>query len=457
MEGVRFMHTTAVEFLSKHSRLIKSHLSGIDMMDRACQSFLAFIKSISINEFYVLNSEVSRDDPFLTSEFIHRLTRIMEIFKNDAFSFHDTKYSPKSKSRFLGFLDNVERIASQEFQKGMESTHQIRLSNPITTEDKSYYKSYPIAVMSILELPSAQLIALLAAKHLLFEYFDKDGRCDLRTQTDPEFRKLITHALLSGVSQRLHSPRVFQMFEMIFKAGISPNTLLCKVEYSTETNDHGDLWTWLLRRLVFMDPQAACLYQGKNKHGGRLHYRLIELFLRYGASEDFTLTFGPCYEGIGPNRLLVRAHAGDYNCQRTTLDLQMFDDICVDYQLDIVGFARERGGVLTLRDLFAYWFPQDCGHLYALLDKRCPTLFETEDIIKSRDSPSPGMPVVFPEEHRCFELGEHGEMFDQFDPRKVPGGYRQCLSHSEKCFRDFEAKLESKGLGHLYKVQHERT
>ncbi|KAI1657042.1 hypothetical protein F4813DRAFT_381115 [Daldinia decipiens] len=389
------------EFLRNHVRLIRSYLSGIDMMDRICQSFLAFIKSISINDF------------------------------------HGTEDSPGSKNRFLGFLENVEQIAIPEFQKGIGSKRKIRSFNAIVIADYSSYRTSPSCKMFMLELPSAQLITILAAGQLLFEYFDKDGRCDLRTQTDPEFRQLIAHAVLSGVSMRLDGPRVFQMFEILFEAG--------------ETKDHGDLWAWLLRRLVLMGPHETHLYQSVNKSVMRLRYRLIELFIRHGASEDFTLTFGPCYEGTDFNRLLVRVHAGDSNCRRTTLDLEIFKDICIDYQLDIVSFARERGGVLTLRDLFAYWLPQDCSHLYALLDKKCSTLFEAEDISESRDSPPPRMPAVFPEKHRCFEPGEHGEMTDQFDPRKVPDGYRQCLSHSEKCFMDFKAKLESKGLGHLCK------
>ncbi|KAI0851727.1 hypothetical protein F5Y00DRAFT_274615 [Daldinia vernicosa] len=457
MEGVRFMHATAVEFLSKHASPVSSYLSGIDTVDRTCQSFLAFIKSISMNEFY----DSKRNSYRFEREFMFQLSCIMEIFKNNGLVFREAEYSPKSKSRFLGFLDHVEQIVHQRFQKGTESKRQPPLYSAISYEDSSSYSSSLLSINFIIALPLAQLITGLAAQDLLFEYFDRDGRCDLRTQTDPEFRKLIMHAVISGASGQLHNPRAFQMFEMLFKAEISPNAPLTLSFPSTEANDNGDdnsgLWAWVLRRLLFMDPQAAGLYQGKHKYNGQLYYRLIELFVRYGASEDFTLTFGPCYEGIGSNRLIVRVHAGNSNCQRTILDLEMFRDICVDYQLDIVSFARERGGVLTLRDLFAYWFPQDCSHLYALLDKRCPISPATEDTIEPCDPHFHAMPVVFPKEHRCFKQSEYGRVIDTFRMEEVPDGYRQCLSHSEKCFRDFEAKLENKGLKHLYKMQHERT
>ncbi|KAI0122548.1 hypothetical protein F4814DRAFT_446483 [Daldinia grandis] len=93
----------------------------------------------------------------------------------------------------------------------------------------------------------------------------------------------------------------------------SPN-----IRMGDATNDHGDLWAWT------------------NANVGNGFTTSSSNSLSDTAPEKtllWPLAFGPCYEEIGPSRHLVRVHAGDSNCQRTILGLEVFRDICVDQRV----------------------------------------------------------------------------------------------------------------------------
>ncbi|KAK6953534.1 hypothetical protein Daesc_005839 [Daldinia eschscholtzii] len=442
IKGVRFMHGSAVEFLRRNPKLFKPYLGEIDAIDLTCQSFLAFLKSAGADEFFASRTR-DESSSHHECEFISQFYRIIEAYQINHSSYCDTEYGAVTRRRFFAFLDNVEQLAIPLLQEGLKQEREIRLENSISIVSASDHRTSGLSLRNAIHVPLTQLISVLVARLLLFEYFDDDGRCNLQTQTDPEFRKRIVKAVLSKISWgRFNDPRAFKMLETIFKGGISPNTPY-EVTYREESILEGDdLWTWTLQRIIFVVTEPRSRSEAQEASKWRFQYKTIELCLRYGASEDFTLRFGPCYEKIGSGRLLVRVHAADSKGQVRDSTIDQHYVIYVDYQLNIVRYAREKGGVLTLRDLLAYCFPRHYDYLCSLLDKKQPSSLETNDMIETPDSQLPGMPVLFPEEHRCFEFRENIGQADWFDSGRVPEGYRECLSHSEKCFRDFEAKLQ---------------
>ncbi|OTB12252.1 hypothetical protein K445DRAFT_321245 [Daldinia sp. EC12] len=442
IKGVRFMHGSAVEFLRRNLKFFKPYLGKIDTIDLTCQSFLAFLKSTGADEFFTPRTRDESGGSHHECEFISQLCRIIEAYQINHSSYCDTEYGAVTKRRFFAFLDNVEQLAIPLLQKGLKQEREIRLENRIFIVSASDYRNFGLSSRTMIRVPPTQLIAVLAAQVLLFEYFGNSGRCDLRIQTDPEFRRQIVKAVLFGISRgRFSDLSAFRMLETIFKGGISPRTPYGVLIREEQMSEGANLWTWILTRLIFMDTEPISRPKAQEASKWRFQYKIIELCLRYGASEDFSLRFGPCYEKAGSDRLLVKVHAGNSEGQSIELAMDYYV-ICVNYQLDIVQYARERGGILTLRDLLAYCFPQHYDYLCSLLDKKQLSSFETNDITETPDSQLPGMPVMFPEEHRCFEFREGMGQADSFSYGRVPEGYRECLSHSEKCFRDFEAKLQ---------------
>ncbi|KAI0838352.1 hypothetical protein F5Y06DRAFT_296426 [Hypoxylon sp. FL0890] len=447
---VKFMHSTVAEFLNQPNirEIINPRLSSIDMMDRLYQSFLAFAKSIDTDEFYSILNEMgfSRDNSG-TCPFILQLNRIIRTFLQGPGFYRPERYVPGSTSRFLGFLGQMEQIASQRVQNRLGSSQRITHDVRVTFRNAA---DHSYANRLRLFIPQTQLISVLAARHLLFEYFDEDGPCDLRAlhQVDPVSIKEIVHAILGGVFTQVYTPRAFKMLEILFRNGISPNV---QIEWRSSIGKFErkwDLWSGILGRLIFIGLPIEESSWVPAPHRARYEkgfgYQIIELCLRYGAGEDFILTFGPCYEVIGVDRLIVQVHGGEINDRHTDLDDFWFEDIWVDYHLEIVRYARNKGGVLTLRDILAYCFPQDCHHLYELLDKKHPaaSMMEREDGPNS--SHSIVMPILFPEENRYFEdnPGELKSIY--FCDMNKPKHCKPCLAHSEKCFEDFEAKLKNK-------------
>ncbi|KAI1413392.1 hypothetical protein F5Y13DRAFT_198678 [Hypoxylon sp. FL1857] len=401
-------------------RIIEPCLKRIDIFDRLCQSFLAFAKYIDTDEFFgILEYPV---EGYCHCPFLSQLNKIITTFVRGP--------------------GQLEQVVNQRLQKRLKSNQKITLENYIECRKTAILTSgYRVRF----PLSQPQLISALAAQNLLFEYFDDDGPCDLRAlyQIDPASTKQLSNSILCGVSTWMYDSRAFKMLEIFFRSGISPS-VQGELDRSGRPKIRSSLWHWILRRLVFLDmtlersAPEALQYRLYAKGAG---YRLIELCLRHGAEENFTLVFGPCYELIGANQLIVRVHGGDINGQRTDLDTSQFQDICVDYHLDIVRYASKKGGILTLRDLFFYCFPDDYHHLCELLDKKHPDSLTIEPVPSSR---SIIMPILFPEDNRYAKKDEPDFPNVYFKPSEIPKHYRQCLAHSEKCFEDFEAKLKDK-------------
>ncbi|XXH01487.1 hypothetical protein Hte_007847 [Hypoxylon texense] len=450
-EHVRLMHSTAAGFLWEKDvqDTVESYLGDVDNFERLCHSFLALAKSLDTDDFYCAVSPGQRDYSSKEgSAFYYGLGR---IFWNYSSGYGRWK-GPTSHSRlppmggFRAFLKSVDRVAALRYDERETRRLAVPLDASVVFRilpEVKIAQGYKVNI-----LPS-QIIMTLAAQHLLVEYFDRDGLCDLRTVTaNPEAAKHIIRAVLSGVSSSLDGWRSSRMLEMLFEAGISPKTPV-EIPCNDGSTIPNQLWSWVFARLVFAESSWE-RRQWREQHndpedydpgeGGQ--YKLIELFLRYGAGEDLGLMFGPCFEVIGANRLIVLVRV----CESDGIPIEIFGlgGICVDYQLEIAQYARAKGGVLNFRDILAYCFPRDFHHLYEILDGKSPTSPVNDD--------ADDMLVIFPTENRFFEGDSPPDTSANyiFDGKRVPWGCKQCLAHSEKCFRDFEAKFEDERSGRPY-------
>ncbi|OTA95219.1 hypothetical protein M434DRAFT_29084 [Hypoxylon sp. CO27-5] len=455
-EDVKFMHSTVTEFLSRPNirKVIDERLININIFDLICQSFVAFAKSIDTDEFYSQpiheNERFPWDDRVKGCPFIVQLNNIIGTC---------IRGSGPITCRIFTFLGQIEQIIGQRLEKRLDNSQRIILKNEVMDRNTPDYCSFNSLIFRILP---TQLSKVLAARHLLFEYFDNDGQCDIRTldRDDPMSMKQIVNSVFSALSGKVYSLRAFRMLEILFRNGQSPTVQIKLYRPDGETNSEWYLWDWILRRLIFIgSPIEKSVWFGRDPgsdYEKGFGYRLIELCLRYGAGENFTLTFGPCYEVIGADRLVVQVHGGDSNGRRTDIDVRQFRDICVDYHLDIVRYARKKDGVLTLRDLLAYCFPHDFHRLYELLDKH-PVSLTTERADESLNSDLSVMPILFPEENRYFDEEPDKLKRGYYGGEKKPRHCRQCLVHSEKCFEDFEARLRDKESGSTDKPRCEPT
>ncbi|OTA99702.1 hypothetical protein M426DRAFT_27242 [Hypoxylon sp. CI-4A] len=440
-EDVTFMHSTVVEFLEQPSvrKTIKPYLSGTNIFDRILQAFIAFAKSIDTAEFYSTNVTNDKPTPAL---FVSELDTIIELFISDSTPGILGGSATIQKDEFLAFLDTIGQIATRRLPKRLGSDQTIPLNILIMSS-----RTPSLFLIHSLDINIAQndLVKVLAVKHLVFEYFDRDGRYDLRAlQVDsPSTKKFLT-TFVSGVSDGFYSMRGIRMLELLFQAGISPNVLVQVSSWKDQPDDpimYYCLWGWILDHLVFMRARMEQVSEAHimftEEKGFR--YRLIELFLRHGAHESFTLRLGNCWQMSGSDNLYVFVCIGDSHGNPISLNPPDPVGVYVDHELDIIRYARERNGILTFRDLIAYCFPEQCQYLYALLDKKSPDSLATEKKLVR-------MPILFPLEHRYFESDKNGTKNYSFDARRKPTRGVQCLEHSEKCFQEFDAKLRE-GIG----------
>lgn len=453
-EDVKLMHLTVSEFLlqKKVRENIESYLDEEELLDRVCQSFIAFSKSIDTDAFFHIVDTSSGNDPVTDSErpFVIQLIIIMQIFRCDTTFFGHRRHSLAFKNRFLRFLDNIEQIVSERFQNRLNSGGKLCLLNEVVDER---HPGLVLVMFSYLWASPTQLVTVLAAKNLLVEYFEENERCDLRAIcADSAYATQVINAAVPSLTEQIYSPRAHRMLELIFQAGISPNVDLKIKSIAGEIINRSDLWSLILRRLLFMvSNQQILLALSREAHlyETGFQYRLIELCLKYGAAENFSLRFGPCYEMIGANRLLVQVAAGNSTGRRTVLDgdfpsdiyvdsdIYGDSDIYVDYHLDIVRYAVGKGGMLTFRDLLEYWFPHDYPYLYTLLDKKGSTSDTIGGTIKFGNTHSVDMPIIFPFKERGFRY---------FDANGEPAPWERCSMPSERYFEEFEARLKEKGL-----------
>ncbi|KAI1768465.1 hypothetical protein GGR53DRAFT_478214 [Hypoxylon sp. FL1150] len=441
-EHVRLMHSTAAGFLASRRDTLKSYSNDIDVFDLACQSFLALAKSIDSEGFYSTHSQGVWDFPGQAGcPFIIGIDRIICAFDDEHFARPSTK-------RLLAFLEQFDRVIVLRYKERATSPQTIPLGTDLITRRTpiiSFVTSCRVEVFP------GQIISILAARSLFVGYFDTGGLYELRTlASESKARKQITQAVLSGISGCLGTGRSIRMLRVLFEAKISPRVSLELL--------HGDdiitcqLWSWIFTRIIFTElawePGLWSLH-GPDIQAEERQYRLFELFLQYGAGEDLCLMFGPCFEVIGANRLIVQVSVCESDGTLVPPNRGL-NGICVDYQLDIVRYARTRGGVLSFREVLAYCFPRTYPRLFALLDGKSSTSSTSDD--------AESMPVLFPTANRYFEETPSDSSMPYFFQENRPPKYcKQCLAHSEKCFTDFETKFKDGKLGRPYKPKQPST
>ncbi|KAI2602605.1 hypothetical protein GGR54DRAFT_493072 [Hypoxylon sp. NC1633] len=427
---VRFMHATVEEFLNQtHIKMsIERYLGDIDMYDRVCQSFFAFAKSIDTAEFF---SQEVEEERTRESEFIKELSDIMGIFVGGPDFPGREKFVVYSKKRFLAFLDNIQKHGVERMQKRLGGEQEIVVQFMANNE---HWIS-----------PAAQVVPILAAFCLIVEYLDNDGLCDLRTLLiDSRSRKDIIIAATYGMVFDLDSPRAYCMLEVLLRAGMSPNEL---PDQRVSPNFSEGIWRWVLSRLFLFGVhenvkgrKSSWWWPPDHLQDGAYQYRLIGLFLRYGAGEDFGLRFGPCYEVIGADRHVVQVLATDSDGKPASEDPF---SIFVDYQLDIVQYATRNGGLLNLRQLLRYCFPHDYHHLYSLLEK-WQTSDTGGDAVAPYNNSSPvDMLVLFPRQKLHLNPQYAAPVFVF---KEAPEDLKECFAHSRSCFNDSEARLKKSSI-----------
>ncbi|KAI1452174.1 hypothetical protein F4805DRAFT_448534 [Annulohypoxylon moriforme] len=444
-EVVSFMHSTVYEFLEqpKTTEIIKPYIHGINMLDRLCQAFIAFAKSIDTDQFYNANPPKSGESWEKECLFIYEFKRIVShLFTKGVNKRIPMCYTSRSTDQFLDFLDQVDVIATQRLRIVPENRGGVFLRNKIILIKKDGYYTYS---PSSLFVSPVQVVKVLAAQGLIFEYFGRDGHCDLRAlhETNPSLMNLIVNAVFSGVSGQLYHPRAFQMLEILLKAGVSPNVRVDIPDRDDTPDRKRGLWSWIIRRLFLRVTLEEESYMSPDEPDVKGHvYRLTELGLRYGAVVDLNLVLHCCYEVIGTDELIVQIKFGESDEEQAPIS---FRTLFVDCRLDIVRYARTKNGFLTFKDLLAYCFPQNYDHLYTLLDKKGLSSLETEPT--EFYTSLPVMPILFPEKYLYRYDGKVEAMAATDDAERRL--CKTCLAHSEKCFEEFEARLQGKGLGHV--------
>ncbi|KAI3325658.1 hypothetical protein HD806DRAFT_521180 [Xylariaceae sp. AK1471] len=367
---VRFMHSTVQEFLDKpHIKLTIDHKVGhVDFFDRTCQTFLATLKYGCPTAYY---TEMGDDIP-RNSQFYKEISDIMKFEASRVLTNKET-YQRPSNPRFSDFLDTLQAVAIKRYHVN------DKLGNAVSFTIQ--FKSRPMTstwVSINASQPPDLFIQMLTIRNLIPEFLKQKNLGPFIEQlrmgwshTRMDIVSLLCGDTLSPLPLNpspIESCNVYENMcratQLLFTEGLTPN-------FTSFIWGGMTLFECYICYFLFSWCKQAVKPLG-----------LLELCLRYGATSQLCLIFGPIYQEKGKVERVIKVGI-DFAQDRTSQFEENY--IYVHATVPIVSFALQRSGVLSLHDLFEFWFPDDYGRLHRLLDggdldaERLPTLNQGSD------------------------------------------------------------------------------
>jgi hypothetical protein len=345
---VTFMHSTVLEFLdSPHIKLTIDHTIGhVDFFYRTCQTFLATLKYGCPIEYYIRKDKFGPESSVYAD--ISEITRFERLQAVDYKVLCQRPINPW----FSSFLRMLEEVITKRFP-----TYETRkYAAPLLITCRSP-TGFDHTQYNILLLPPNLIIQALAIENLIPEFLEqRDLGCfienvhTLRSDRTLDIAQLLWGRLplVPPISLSIQFidlyERRYRIIRLLLGEGLNPNV-------------KSSLW----RGLTLFECCICYYLFSQDQEVGPLG--LLELCLRYGATSHMCLIFGQTYrrkDGV-KRKIKVGIH-------RAQDDLEEVDVIYVCATVPIVSFALQRNGVLSLHDVFKFWFPKDFERLHRLLD-----------------------------------------------------------------------------------------
>jgi hypothetical protein len=339
-EVVNLVHRSLVEFLQKEDtqKRMASHLVDFDILNFHCQSLVAELKSVDVDELYYF-TKGNRHFHVSGSSFTTDLEQCLTLLSDSE--------SPDS-TRFCSFLDQLPCVDIA--RAPAERTGLISAYLPGSWS----YSSRTLQPVNVLDCHPSMQIRFCAMKYGLYEYFLRntaDGVVELH------HRHLERDEMLSFALTTVSNPYYFSIIQdrlvktlgYCFEHGISANS--CGGFSRTPSCWQRVIWTLMATIEEWKAP-------------GFEFEPLIRVFLLYGAEPYFWLRFGPRYRNKeGQEFIRVVPLVGPEREEE-------FNEIYIDVDSEgIIQFAKEKDWTLSLRDIVEYWFPKRAKVLQELIDR----------------------------------------------------------------------------------------
>ncbi|KAI0886844.1 uncharacterized protein GGS22DRAFT_118401 [Annulohypoxylon maeteangense] len=370
--GVRFMHSTAYEFLEQiHIKQSIDQVVGkVDLFDRICQTFLAYAK-FARPEWYNFDPSKSHDSPFN-----EELGYILMLALENECLFSDCKASMNNGPRFIKFLNELETtiVAKRGPLKTPYKVHDCVHMKPSNTPPASVTKNGCVGAGTI--------IKLFVFSWLLPEFFHDQVPTFNWDEIHEDPLCLLLGTMGTRRSQmKIYYERLCEMLEWCFSKGVtSPNYI--------GINQPGLSLVDCILLLLMYRPSYDLWYNKTDIHHDTNLYplRLLETCLRYGARPQLQLWFYDCYQEKDKGFVRVRPvfsnkfiHEGWHTPKESPLAV----------------FAKQREGIVTIRDLTELWFPCHYVVLQKLIDRNDQATeskrdTHTYDIVPSHLQDDPG-------------------------------------------------------------------
>jgi hypothetical protein len=326
-EIVKFVHRSLDEFLQKRDiqDRMAPYLVGFDALDFHRQALLAELKSIGwTEEYYIEHGRFGFQSDVEIS---------MQLFTHSRSS---------DSARFCIFLDQLALIVNSQLPPGKKGYVEVYM--PFTWG----VDSRGIQTAKVQSHPAAQ-IRFLAAMYGIYEYMEWKP-IESVTQESHEKDEMLAF-VQNPATYRISIPqdRLVKTIVYCFEHGISAN---CNTIFS----GIGSYWQRILWENIVATP---------NWKFESLEFEpTIRVFLLYGADPYFWLQFGPQYKDEDGQKVIrVVAQLGKERIVKyTTIYLDVASE-------RVVKFAKQKGWILSLRDLVEFWFPDRAKLLQELIDR----------------------------------------------------------------------------------------
>ncbi|KAI1505034.1 hypothetical protein F5X99DRAFT_431139 [Biscogniauxia marginata] len=331
---VRFMHSTAHEFLSKPDikQAIDDVVGHVDFFQRFCQTYLAAVK-------FRLKDYATYRPLWIGKGFRRDLAMIIEFAAN-----------LDQAHWFLDFLGHLEAAFAQA---------------------PSNQETFHFEMIRRLPLSVDAGIRFLSINYSLYEFLEKKDSAFLLSIAggeNPENENIDLVCLLFGRSHSRQTwyptpvdyDRLCRMTEFCFSRGVTPNYILRTL--------YGGLSMFECFIMIFLFMPRVVTYRGKSLDEDKqciYPFRLLRLCFQHGARSDLQLGFKPTFPV--PTAFTVKIQVARDLVIGTTRNIRIPNFISP--RSPIVELARECNWVVTLRDLIVLWFPTDHDTLLSLLDE----------------------------------------------------------------------------------------
>ncbi|KAI1081913.1 hypothetical protein F5B20DRAFT_533601, partial [Whalleya microplaca] len=320
---VLFVHRSIIEFLqtSEAMALMQPYIAAFDLFDALCQTLLAQIKS-----------SISKDHLVLSNFLMESVDTLMKTFRLSI------RLQKMKSLRWFVFLREVGQL----------------IYNVLPQEQKMI-QARLLDGYDVFAEP-AQIIHLAALQYCAYEYLEwslGDAATTFFDQHRTACYDIMHLMMLSSPTTYITIPqqRRVEALEYCFSQGVSPNFT---TRFDKISAWHGRLWL----RMGGVD-----MFLGRFQETRFHSVPFMDVFLRYGASPNFTVEF---------RDLVIQAQDGS-----SWVPVAAFSDGVLVPRSDVsvikaehplVKLAQTKNNVLTLRDIIEIWVPQHAAVLQRLID-----------------------------------------------------------------------------------------